>query len=460
MHVGLGAGGVGGTLLCPLSAYASSKPRRPLAFFIIMSKSIGESLRQARQARALSIEQVALSTHIRAHYLLAMETGDFQSIPSRAQARGFLRTYAEFLGLDAQPLLKALDETDASPSRGTSTPIQEPHIERTTESNAGEAARIFSQIGATLRNQRTLLGLSLGDIERHTHLKAHYLQALEEGKLEALPSSVQGRGMLKNYAAFLGLDAEKLLLQFAEALQIELSLRHPDRVSTNREPQLLTPKPPAKMRRLFSSETILGGIIVGTLVFFMLWSAVRLFAAQSEEGVTPTAPSIIEVLLASPTPTYSATPVPVTATLPPALLLNLTYQPQFTPIEPDAVTTGKATTIQVNVQVNQRTWMRVIVDGKVLFEGRVLAGSAYEFSGKERIEVVTGNGAALYVIYNQQIFGLMGLYGQVVSKIFMANGAFNPTPTLSPTPTETLPPTATSRYTLTPMPTSSLTPTP
>jgi cytoskeletal protein RodZ len=50
-------------------------------------------------------------------------------------------------------------------------------------------------------------------------LRKHYLKALEEGDYNALPSSMQGRGMLSNYAKFLGLDEENLLLQFAEGVQ-------------------------------------------------------------------------------------------------------------------------------------------------------------------------------------------------------------------------------------------------
>ncbi len=432
---------------------------RPAAVFTPMNKGVGETLRQARQARALSLEQVEQATHIRIHYLLAMEEGDFQSIPSRAQARGFLRAYADFLGLNAQPLLDALNEASTQPASHPSLPGQAPPHETSLKSPAPQANQIYAEIGAALRNQRTLLGLALEDIERHTRLKSHYLHALEEGRLEDLPSSVQGKGMLKNYATFLGLDAEKLLLRFAEALQIELAARHPERISSGHTPQIPIAKPPSRIKNVFSTETLIGGVIIGTLVFFMLWSAIRLFNAPSSEGITPTAPSIVEVLLATPTPTHSATPAPVTPTLPPALLSNMTAQPQFTPIEPAEGMTQQPSSIQVNIQVNQRTWMRVIVDGETQFDGRVLAGGAYAFSGKERIEVVTGNGAALYVIFNQQVYGLMGIYGQVVSKIFMANGAFNPTPTLSPTPTETPLPTATLRFTLTPTRTN-LSPTP
>jgi transcriptional regulator with XRE-family HTH domain len=57
-------------------------------------------LKQRREARHLSIEQVAGQTRIRTHYLLALENDDLSAIPSMPQARGFLRIYTEFLGLN------------------------------------------------------------------------------------------------------------------------------------------------------------------------------------------------------------------------------------------------------------------------------------------------------------------------------------------------------------------------
>lgn len=72
-----------------------------------MTESIGTTLKQRREARHLSIEQVAEQTRIRAHYLQALENDDLSAIPSMPQARGFLRNYAEFLGLNLDELSSA-----------------------------------------------------------------------------------------------------------------------------------------------------------------------------------------------------------------------------------------------------------------------------------------------------------------------------------------------------------------
>lgn len=70
-----------------------------------MSDSIGARLRQARELRHLTLPQVSESTKLRAHYLQALENDDYSAMPSAAQARGFLRIYAEFLELDLADLL-------------------------------------------------------------------------------------------------------------------------------------------------------------------------------------------------------------------------------------------------------------------------------------------------------------------------------------------------------------------
>lgn len=65
---------------------------------------IGETLREARLRRGIEIAEVSNHTKIRVKYLRALEDEDFSLLPGPAYARTFLRTYAEFLGLDPHVL--------------------------------------------------------------------------------------------------------------------------------------------------------------------------------------------------------------------------------------------------------------------------------------------------------------------------------------------------------------------
>jgi helix-turn-helix protein len=61
---------------------------------------IGNSLRAARERQRLGYPEIELATKIRAKYIRALEEEDFDAVPGDAYVRGFLRTYAEYLGLD------------------------------------------------------------------------------------------------------------------------------------------------------------------------------------------------------------------------------------------------------------------------------------------------------------------------------------------------------------------------
>ena len=74
----------------------------------------GQILRQAREAKELTLEDVESKTRIRQRYLSALESGDWDDLPSPVAARGFLRTYATFLGLDADELLSQVQDENGS----------------------------------------------------------------------------------------------------------------------------------------------------------------------------------------------------------------------------------------------------------------------------------------------------------------------------------------------------------
>ena len=63
---------------------------------------IGNSLREARTRKGLDFPELEEGTKIRAKYLRALEDEAFETLPSATYVKGFLRTYAEYLGLDGQ----------------------------------------------------------------------------------------------------------------------------------------------------------------------------------------------------------------------------------------------------------------------------------------------------------------------------------------------------------------------
>lgn len=422
-----------------------------------MNGSIGQQLSQARQERKLSLLQVAQATHIRQHYLEAMEADDFAHLPSKAQARGFLRAFATYVGLNADALLA---ELSGEPARlEADQPAAQPGSQPEELSNLSGSGEIFVELGQKLRNQRELLGFSLDEVERSTRVRQHYLRALEAGDLQGLPSPVQGRGMLNNYAAFLGLDPDPLLLRYADGLQAQLAAKQ----ATRPRPQVDRPARPARpnpLTRLLSSDFLIGGVLVVLMGAFIIWGVIRINSLRSTPEPDVTVPSVAEALLETPPGTEESLG---TATPSPPALETLVNAPPPVEVEATNPEAGESTlegtppiegggAINLSISVIQRAWMRVIVDGEVEFEGRVIPGSAYQFSGQERLELLTGNGAALQIFFNQNDVGVLGDYGEVIFRVFTVEGMMLPTATVTQTPTATVAATSTPEATLPPMP--------
>lgn len=67
--------------------------------------SLGETLRQARLDRGASLDDAEQETKIRRRYLEALENEDYGALPALVYTRGFIRTYARYLGLDPEATL-------------------------------------------------------------------------------------------------------------------------------------------------------------------------------------------------------------------------------------------------------------------------------------------------------------------------------------------------------------------
>jgi cytoskeletal protein RodZ len=71
--------------------------------------TVAEQLRAAREAKNLSVNEVAEITKIRTDHIRALEEGNFDVFVAPVYIRGFARTYATLLKLDVPVVIKALD---------------------------------------------------------------------------------------------------------------------------------------------------------------------------------------------------------------------------------------------------------------------------------------------------------------------------------------------------------------
>ena len=123
-------------------------------------RALGEEFRAAREARGLSLSDVAEHIHIRSVYLQALENEDWSAIGAPVYTRGFIRTYARFLGLDPESAVQRFNESGSGAPPAPTAPgpaAREPSAdrgERTTPSPLlyVAAALALVLVGAVLYN--------------------------------------------------------------------------------------------------------------------------------------------------------------------------------------------------------------------------------------------------------------------------------------------------------------------
>jgi len=284
----------------------------------------------------------------------------------------------------------------------------------------------MEEIGRTLRETRERLGLTLEEAERTIRIRASLLGALERGEFDSLPSATQARGFLHNYAEFLGIDPEALLRQYDESKQPKrrrsLVARGSSKPADNKKTKRQTRMPSWFSTDIFVIATITLGVIV-----VLGWGGRKLFTSISS-GEDAAAVESSADAISQPTATYTPSPAV-------SVLADLT---QMTTEEPTATPTLILNVLdQVNLQViaERESWVQVLVDGKEAFRGRMRAGEQSDYLGEERVELFTGNGGGIRVIFNGQNQGLMGYIGQVVIRVWTPRGGQTPTPTQTLTPT-------------------------
>jgi transcriptional regulator with XRE-family HTH domain len=102
----------------------------------------GDKLREEREARGRSIEDISAATGIHPSYLEALEKEEFHALPGRAFGKLYIRAYAEALGFDPRPLIEAYDRRRGPAKEGeTASPPEESGAPR----RAREAVAVWRQ---------------------------------------------------------------------------------------------------------------------------------------------------------------------------------------------------------------------------------------------------------------------------------------------------------------------------
>ncbi|MCJ7513961.1 MAG: DUF4115 domain-containing protein [Anaerolineales bacterium] len=285
----------------------------------------------------------------------------------------------------------------------------------------------MDDLGHTLRDARERLGLTLEEVERGTRIRTHHLEAMERGDWDSLPSPVQARGFLRNYADFIGLDPGAILLRYADLIQA----RRPS-PPTATPPRTARPESAGEVRvrrpRLISSDIVIASAISLALLVLLLWGASWVMASLRQQTLEDAGETPPEVPAAELSTAEADTPTPG---LPGGLVLEeVTAVPSITPTLP----IGPIGALGLRLAVEKDAFLLVLVDGREQMRQRARPGEVFDFQGQSLIEVLTGNGGGVRAIFNGNDLGLMGVFDEAVVRLYSQEGVLTPTPTVTRTP--------------------------
>lgn len=297
----------------------------------------------------------------------------------------------------------------------------------------------MNELGHILREAREARGMTLAEVESETRINTRFLSALEEGEYETLPTPVHVRGFLRNYARFLGLDPQPLLDRY------EL---HKDQYSVNDNPLNLPPQPenlPQKPLALpdnqpffdpvnmevttqqpsrGGSESFVRVLIIGALLVMLYLIGTQFIPrilddAPTGEELTEGVNTAVSDILnrADPTPEPDAGALDPVVTIDSGNVLTSTGRniiPTVQPTRPALPAT--LDTIQLQVDITERTFMEVTIDGDIVFSGNALRDDTFEWEALEEATINTGNGIGVNVTINGTDLGRMGDRGQSVEE--------------------------------------------
>lgn len=89
------------------------------------NESVGKALTRVREEKNLSLDEVSRATKIKKEFLIAIEEDRIEALPGQVFARGFIRAYADYLGVDgAAYALRAVQRVDPLPDAPGAKPAK------------------------------------------------------------------------------------------------------------------------------------------------------------------------------------------------------------------------------------------------------------------------------------------------------------------------------------------------
>lgn len=252
-----------------------------------------------------------------------------------------------------------------------------------------EQVEILQELGSRLRQSRNAQDLPIEEVAARTKIQARLLNAIEEGRLEQLPEPVYIKGFIKQFAEALGMNGAEFANTFPTGSGLPL-LRRP---SWNHVPA-------AQLRpiHLYGLYVLLVIAAVNGLSFLVRRSA-------------------LPVAYRSDYPQQSQQ-LPAANMFP---MSNVPHKSGSSKVKEVSQSGQNSKSVQVGVTLKAQSWMRVVVDGKLVFEGTLPEGTQRTWAADEKVSVLAGNAGGVLVEFNNKSAQPMGDPGVAQEVTFAAN---------------------------------------
>ena len=265
-----------------------------------------------------------------------------------------------------------------------------------------DAASELASFGEELRREREIRGISLKEIADATKISKRFLDALERNDHRTLPAPVFTRGFVREYARYVGLNAEEMVNRYNFAAANDDRIEKPPAVAKYAQapPKDISPRPAPK-RGIPPAITRVDKGIVYAIVIAVALAGVAYWAVQKRnERERADAASHIPV-----------TTKAATATAPPAAAPAA---------QPDD------SKLRLTIVATAASWLELESDGKTVFKETIQGGARQEFEAAEQFRFrKIGNAGGLTLTINGTAVPPLGGDGDVVRNRIFDRAALN-----------------------------------
>jgi len=281
----------------------------------------------------------------------------------------------------------------------------------------------MKSIGETLRRERLRKNLELGQISQELKISSRMLAAIEDEKFERLPGGVFSRSFIRQYAHYLGLDAEELASRAERVLEpvAEELPRYVEPVQIPAKPVRLPPldRWGARAGRPFSWRSPLAALGMVVVVMFGCAGVYAWWQRGRHSVVARVQPEVA----VAPVRRAAAQPAAPDAA---GMGISGASEPE---LNPNAA-------VRVELTAAEQVWVSVRSDGRSIFSGVLEPNQSRTVDANATVTLVIGNAGGVSVQLNGKPIGSLGLRGQV-RNVQLTSGGFE---IVSPKPAESLEP--------------------